>query len=474
MPSRKIGNFTLLLSTLATSISAVDVITRDVVIIGGGAAGSHAAVWLRDHNKTVAVVERSSQLGGHTAVYHHPSTGAPINIGVQAWMEYLNTTSFPHRMGVDTNGSMQFEPLTKHYIDFTSGLPVSYAPPSPAAEQAALSKYLSLCEKHASLMLPGFFNFPAAGADIPEDLTMDFSAFVQKYSLQAAVPRLWDSTVMGVGDFLRVPTLYVMQASGLVMARAMLGQSRAIVPSSGNLHELYERVADLLGGDVQYDSIVVGSSRNETDVEVWVKHRDGIETVIVAKRLLVAFEPSPVALAPFDLDDEEADVLGKLRFSSVYAGLVQHPSLEGLQSWTNTVPGAVEGNFSTYPLPAHVGRIAHQPGGGGRLFSFTAVGNEEDGPESIQALIAQSVENMVGVGTVNATNGTTTFPYFANHGLMHSRVSGEELRKGFIARQTALQGRRATWYTGAAFSSGFSTVLWAYNEVLLPRVIEGL
>ncbi|KAK7188084.1 hypothetical protein DPSP01_001627 [Paraphaeosphaeria sporulosa] len=474
MSSQIIRSVVLLLSALAVPISAVDVISRDVVIVGGGAAGSHAAVWLRDHNKTVAVVERSSRLGGHTAVYHDPSTGTPINIGVQAWMEYLNTTSFPHRMGVDTNGSMQFENLTPHYVDFSTGLPVSYTPPSPAAEKAALANFLSLCEKYADLMLPGFFHFPAAGSNIPEDLTMDFGAFVQKYDLQAALPKLWTSTVMGVGDFLRVPTLYVMQASGLVMARAMLGQSRAIVPSSGNLHELYDRVADLIGEDVLYDSIVVGATRNDSGVEVWVKHRDGNETQIVAKRLLVAFEPSPVALAPFDLDDEEADVLFKLRFSSVHAGLVQHPSLGGLQQWTNTVPGAAGGDFSAYPLPAQVGRIAHQPGGGEDLFAFTAVGTEEDGAESIQGLIAQAVESMVKAGTVSAKNGSTTFPYFANHGLMHSRVSGEELKKGFITRQNALQGRRATWYTGAAFSAGFSTVLWAYNEVLLPRAIEGL
>ncbi|KAJ4351265.1 uncharacterized protein N0V89_006604 [Didymosphaeria variabile] len=342
------------------------------------------------------------------------------------------------------------------------------------AYQTALSKYLALCEKYAALMLPGFFNFPSAGEDIPEDLVMDFGEFVEKYDLQAAVPKLWDSTVMGVGDFLKVPTLYVMQASGLVMARAMLGQSRAMVPSSGNLHELYERVAELLGDDVLYNSIVVGCSRNESGVSVRVKHRDGNETEIVAKRLLVAFEPSPVAMAVFDLDEEEGEVLGKLSFSSVYAGLVQHPSLKGFNSWTNTLPGAPGSNYSAYPLPAQVGKIGHQPGGGEDLFAFTAIGTQEDNDESMQALISGSIENMVKAGTVNGSNGTTAFPYFANHGLMHSRVSREELRKGFIARQNALQGRRATWYTGAAFSAGFSTILWAYNEVLLPRVIEGL
>jgi ribulose 1,5-bisphosphate synthetase/thiazole synthase len=33
-------------------------ITRDVVVVGGGASGAHAAVWLRDHGKSVAVIEK--------------------------------------------------------------------------------------------------------------------------------------------------------------------------------------------------------------------------------------------------------------------------------------------------------------------------------------------------------------------------------------------------------------------------------
>ncbi|KAK4166914.1 hypothetical protein QBC43DRAFT_312626 [Cladorrhinum sp. PSN259] len=41
-----------------------DTIKRDVCIIGGGAAGTYAAIRLRDAGKTVAVVERSSKIGG--------------------------------------------------------------------------------------------------------------------------------------------------------------------------------------------------------------------------------------------------------------------------------------------------------------------------------------------------------------------------------------------------------------------------
>lgn len=42
--------------------AAANTLSRDVVIIGGGASGAHAAVWLRDHGKSVAVVEKRDTL----------------------------------------------------------------------------------------------------------------------------------------------------------------------------------------------------------------------------------------------------------------------------------------------------------------------------------------------------------------------------------------------------------------------------
>lgn len=35
---------------------------RDVVVVGGGAAGAHAAVWLRDNDHSVMVIEKADQL----------------------------------------------------------------------------------------------------------------------------------------------------------------------------------------------------------------------------------------------------------------------------------------------------------------------------------------------------------------------------------------------------------------------------
>lgn len=43
-----------------------DVIVRDVVVLGGGATGTFAALKLKDAGKSVLVVEQKDRLGGHT------------------------------------------------------------------------------------------------------------------------------------------------------------------------------------------------------------------------------------------------------------------------------------------------------------------------------------------------------------------------------------------------------------------------
>jgi ribulose 1,5-bisphosphate synthetase/thiazole synthase len=45
-----------------TRFSDADTIVRDVVVLGGGASGSYAAVRLKDFGKTVVVIEQKDHL----------------------------------------------------------------------------------------------------------------------------------------------------------------------------------------------------------------------------------------------------------------------------------------------------------------------------------------------------------------------------------------------------------------------------
>ncbi|KAJ0277339.1 hypothetical protein Brms1b_007374 [Colletotrichum noveboracense] len=462
----------LLQGTLGAPTCSTQTISRDVVVVGGGAAGAHAAVWLRDHNQTVVVVEKASQLGGHTASYYDPVSNKSINVGVQAWMEYKDTFDFVHRMNVSTSGSMQFTTLDYKYVDFRTGEPTDFAAPASDDIYPALQRYLDVVLQYEDMVLPGFDNFPEPDA-IPEDLLMPFVDFVEKYNLEAAVPQIWDSTAQGIGNTMDVPTLFVVQASGIPMVRALLGTGAAAVPASGRLYDLYEAVEEFLGDNVLYSSTVSSSSRTEDGVSLEVTGADGKSTCIEAKRLLVAFEPTAESMAPFNLDETESKVFDKFGFATVYAGILQHPSLQLSTAYSNRLPETGSSNNTVFPTSSQVGRIDYL-GGTQNLFQFTAVGTESDTSESMKTLIGQSIDTMIEAGTIPASNGSLSFAAFANHGKMHPRVTADDLRAGFIQKQVGLQGHLSTWYTGAAFSAGFSTVVWEYNNVLLPSLVASL
>ncbi|KAF3356325.1 hypothetical protein VDGD_08210 [Verticillium dahliae] len=461
--------------TLVSAAALPDnVIERDVVVLGGGASGAHAAVRLReDYGKSVILVEKKAELGGHVATYIDPDTEVPYDFGVNSYTEYPGAEDFFARFNVSLSSPTRV-PLTTTYADFNSGESQGgYVLPAAADTTAALRKYLEVCEKYEHMILPSYANFPTAG-NVPEDLVLPFSAFVTKYGLEAAVPRIFQVTGLGMGDMADISTLYVMQAFGAPIARSFVGLAGSWVPTSRRNQELYDNIAALLGDDVLYSSTVVESQRTDDGVTLRVRTRGSSrDTVIRAKRLLISFEPTIANLRGIELDNEERGVFSEWEWSTVYVGIAKHSSLPVSGSLTNTPAAAVPNHWLELPANPFVGRFDYM---GGENFRVLVTGEASTDSCEAQRMVKRAFRTLAEAETIPAIgNQTLQLAAWSDHGAMHLHVASDTLRDGFITRKYALQGRSSTFYTGGAWSAQFTTILWEYNnQYLLPKLLASL
>lgn len=405
---------------------------------------------------------------------------------------------------------------TTRYFDFTSGEELSdYV--SPAAEDvtAALERYLVECEKYEGMLVPGYWDFPAVqnnnddddDNEIPEDLLLPFGAFIAKYNATAAFPSIYASTGLGVGRPAEALTLTAMQSFGAQMARVLLGRQATLVPASGRNQDVYDAIAAHLLSDeeVLYSTTAVSATRTDNDgVTVTVRNSEnGALATIRAAKLLIAVPPLPDVLAPFDLDVREAQVFARWKYTHEYAGLVRSRSLVAALnangSFTSAVnlPLAAEPrNYLETPRVPFMDQFQRVGSPDDDLFHVLLVGDEAtfgsgggdgSGQRDARELVRREFDALMGRDFVTPiTNGSGVdadtdadadadleFVALSDHGPMHLHVSAEDYRAGFVRDLYALQGRRSTWYTGAGFASNFQTVLWAYNEILLPKMLAG-
>ncbi|KAL1854822.1 hypothetical protein Daus18300_011338 [Diaporthe australafricana] len=472
-----ISSTILTAALLISKITAQDdsaVITKDIVIIGGGASGAHAAVRLReDLDQDIILIEKQSILGGHVDSYTDPATGVHYDYGVQSFNDYGKARKFFARLGVETAIPRRFSRETQ-YVDFSAAQPlVNFTGPTAAAQKAALEKYVALCELYEYMILPGYDQFPEGG-DIPEDLLMKFSDFAIKHDILDALPIMFTTTAIGMGNFTDALTLYVMQSFGGQMGRVLLGRESAMVPATFRNQDLYDAAATLLGDDVLYNTVVDTTMRTDEGVTVTVVNTEGKKTTFKAKKLLVAIVPVLDNLHGFDLDDQETGVFSRWQYNRLYAGVVQNPSLPINGTLYNLPLAAAPSNYLTYPAVSFTGRFdAYGPDV--PLFRVMVTGDEQLTPRSAVSMVQSDFSNMVEAGIMpTSEKEELEFLALANHGPMGVWVTAEELRDGFVQKQYALQGRRSTWFTGGAFAGHFQTILWEYNEFLLPKIMESM
>ncbi|KAH7237959.1 hypothetical protein B0J15DRAFT_529394 [Fusarium solani] len=458
------------LSTTITANPIAHTISKDIVVVGGGAAGAYAAVRLReDYGQSIALIEKEGLLGGAVNTWTDPKTGTPYEFGVEAFLDYGKAREFFARFNVSMNPSTQ-GPATTRYADFSTGRLVNYTAPTAAEQFAAFEKYVELAEQYEDMMLPGLWDFPTAGY-IPEDLLLSFGDFAKKHGIEAAVPTIWDVAAVGLGDVKTQPTFYVMQTFPAPLARVFIGKGQTLYAASHRNQEVYDRVSGLLGDDVLYSSVVVRAHRTSKGVKVVAQHKDGQLTEIRAKRLLIAIPPTVANLAPFNLDKHELGVLSKTKYSRAYAGGVVSSNLATNSKVLNTAPS---GDWLDYPKISFLQWFRNSDSADG-YSQVTMFGDQTLDSKGAKALVERSYKHLVRAGSLPEASGKDLrWLTFADHGAVHVRSSLEDLKAGFIQELYSLQGHLSTWYTGAAWSAQLHTPTWAFSDTVVPRLVATL
>jgi hypothetical protein len=102
-----------------STFCAADTIERDVAIVGGGSSGAHAAVRVKDSGKTVVVIEKAGELGGHVKTYTAAS-GIRVNYGPSNFQPYPVVRDFFGRFNISL---VRYEQpgVGDIYADFATG-----------------------------------------------------------------------------------------------------------------------------------------------------------------------------------------------------------------------------------------------------------------------------------------------------------------------------------------------------------------
>lgn len=432
-----------------------DILQRDVLVVGGGATGTFAAVKLKDAGKTVAVVERDAQLGGHVDTFYDPVSGYPVDYGVQGYFANSQTQEFFAKFGIPLTSALS-PPFPQKIADFNNGFIVPNATaPDLASMAPQLAKYAAVLAQHFPYLAQGTYDLPDP---LPEDLLIPFGAFAAKYDLLDTIPLVWNFA-MGVGNLLEANTLHVLQNFGLAHVLAL--QSGFLVAQQGN-QVVYNKAAAFLGADVVlFNSTVLKLERGDDGVTAVIKTADGPK-LIQGKKLLVTVPPTLGNLGQFDLDTTEKTLFGQWANVPYYIGVLAKTGLTDQTTFLNANLSSPD----TLPRAPLVWRLetVGVPG-----YQITKVIGEASS-QAAQRLVTDAVTRL---DRSLQTDGTKTeFVRWEEHDNLQLHVSPAALAQGFYKQLYSCQGKRSTWYTGNAWATDYSSLLWAFTEQrILPSLL---
>ncbi|EON68696.1 hypothetical protein W97_07954 [Coniosporium apollinis CBS 100218] len=389
--------------------------------------------------------------------YFDPATNGTTEIGVVVWHDLPVVRDYFARFDIPlVKASFATPGVSTIHADLRSGDIVDdYKPASP---NAALAAYAVQLAKYPFLEVGFDVPYP-----VPPDLLLPFGEFVEKYAIDAAMHTVF-GYAQGIGDLLPIPTIYVMKLFGLDVLRNL--RVGFLTTERHNNGELYEKAHLELGDDALPSSEVVKTDRDAKGyATVFVKSPSGPK-LIKASTLLVTIPPKPKNLRSLDLDSTERSLFSQFTHAGYYSALLCKTGIPDTARIRNI------GAHTAYNLPILPGVYYFAPTGIPGLHAVKYGSPVEMSDEQVKADMIATLERLKTAGTVpSATPERAEFVVFRSYAPFELRVPAGAIEAGFYKELYKLQGRRRTFYTGAAFHAHDSSLLWLFTEALLARIV---
>jgi len=452
-----------------SSFASSAILSRDVAIIGGGSSGTFAAVNLKRAGHSVVLIEKNSRLGGHVDTFRDPASGATFDYGVVA---LLNTSvvrdyfsflqeplmDLPSNAGGDVRAFANLRTDAKNVT-----LPPTIPWADPAAVFAAIQGYEAQISRYPFLV--GGYNLPDP---VPADLLLPFGDFLAKHNL-TAIANMAFSFVQGMGNVLATTTLYVFKYLPKTTVDAFVGLTPPPVASANlNFQGFYDKALAYLGSGTNafVSSRVLAIDRSGPRVLVAVATPSGPK-LISAKKLLVAIQPKAQSLQGLglDLSAEEKSVFGQFNNSYYWDIVIKNSGVPPGVRVTNV---DLDAPLGIAPMPGLYGiSPAPLPGYSTAYYGSPSLRTDEQ----------VKADTLAAVAKYAAANGlpaaSPEIVGFNNHAPFWLTVPPSKIASGFYSQLNALQGKRNTWWTGAAWVAHDSTAIWGWSNSTLLPALEG-
>ncbi|XRM44117.1 hypothetical protein ABZX51_007263 [Aspergillus tubingensis] len=437
-------------TTMSTTTSTSPMLTRDVCIIGGGAAGTYAAIRLQQLGKSVVVIDHKPRLGGQTTTYTNPAiTPLPIEYGVTYYQNMSIVQDFFGHFNIPlTYSALDYK---IDMFDFVTGTAISAT--AEAESNAAMDRYIAQLKEYPYLRVGLDLPDP-----VPEDLVMPFGDFVHKYDLEAGVGDLGGS-IDPLGNWPDLPTLYVMKYANLDVLEG--DRTGFVRPKSRNNSELYGDAEKELGVEgLLLGSKVVSMDRDGSADWVYVTVRKGEEeTTVQAKSLVVAVQPSLNSLKGFDLGVKEKTLFGQFKNLFFYTALVRVKGLPDRTCYMN------RGANDPFLIPKLPGMLVLKPTEASELKVANYLSTKALSEEEVKQGMLHDMESIRRRAKVDFPD--PEFLAIGDHSPYQLTVPAEAIENGFYRDLNSLQGERRTFYTAATWESHSTPQIWEFTEQML-------